>query len=150
MCEWELWKQLPHVVRGVSLGVDQMLVAAVPAPAPQPETAGEVRASLAALADDGREEWIDQRTAARFLGVEVRTLQGYDGESGFPASRREGRRKLYPVLALIRWAQETKRLCRVEELPERERLSLIARLHETRTVSEDQAIQSGLRKQRDR
>lgn len=154
-CQWGHDRALRGLVRLVSIAMDRWLASAT-ATAPQAEDtttrreADDPLAPLAALDADGREEWIDQRTAARFLGVEVRTLQDYAALRGFPEARREGRRKLYPVLALIRWASEERRICRGEALPEPMRVALFARLPSVRELPDGHAFQAGLRKKRAR
>lgn len=148
-CPWERRRVVPKLADQISLTVDRWL-ALTTKDAPRAETGDPLLAAIATLDADGREEWIDQRTAARFLGVERRTLQAYAGKEGFPRARREGRRKLYPVLALTRWACSENRACWGDALPDRVRLAIMARAPTTRTLSEDQAIEHGLRKQRDR
>jgi hypothetical protein len=148
-CPWERARVVPGLVDQISLTVDRWLALTnVAKVAPPSEISDPLL--IAALDKDSREEWIDQSTAARFLGVEKRTLQAYAGKDGFPRSRREGRRKLYPVLALTRWAHSENRACWSDALPDRVRLAIMARVPTTRTLTEDEAIEDGLRKQRDR
>lgn len=150
-CPWERRRVVPTLVDQISLTVDRWLaLTTVVKDVPRPETGDPLLAALLTLDADSREEWIDQGTAARFLGIERRTLQAYAGKEGFPRARREGRRKLYPVLALTRWACSENRACWGDALPDRVRLAVMARVPPTRTLSEDQAIEDGLRKKRDR
>lgn len=117
----------------------------------RPPTTAEVVEALNAAHEISRDEWIDQGTVARALGIEPRSVRDLKQQPGFPDAMKDGRRKMYSVLALARWAHESGRMIRLEALPQSVRSSLAERLSSPReSVPEGHAYQEGLRKSRTR